>query len=61
MDKLSEQIEQCKKELSIPRQKVSESCHEIIQYATTEADPLRDGIPNQDNNFKSGGSCCTIL
>ena len=59
MDHTQEEIEQYRKELSRDRTKVSDSAQDIIQ-STVGADPLRDGVNNAVNPFKTTKSC-TIL
>ncbi|KAI6660044.1 guanine nucleotide-binding protein (G protein), subunit gamma [Oopsacas minuta] len=61
MDRVQEEIEQYKKELARERAKVSDSAHEIIQYTTREADPLRDGVTNADNPFKKNESARSVV
>ena len=60
MDRTQDEIEQYRKELSRDRSKVSDSAQEIIQYTTVGADPLRDGVTNADNPFKSTKSCAIL-
>ncbi len=60
MDSVMLEIEQYKKELDNPRQRVSESCQDIIRYATSESDPLRDGVPDENNRYKSPKGCIIL-
>ena len=55
-----DEIEQYKKELSLDRSKVSDSANDIINFSNTESDPLRDGVSNVQNPFKSTKSCVIL-
>ena len=55
-----DEIEQCKKELSRERSKVSDSANDIINFSNTESDPLRDGVADAQNPFRSTKTCVIL-
>ncbi|XP_062339738.1 guanine nucleotide-binding protein G(I)/G(S)/G(O) subunit gamma-T2a [Osmerus eperlanus] len=58
-DILKMELDQLKKEVSTPREPISKTAKELIDYVEglSGDDPLMKGVPDDKNPFKDKGGC----
>ncbi|XP_067088969.1 guanine nucleotide-binding protein G(I)/G(S)/G(O) subunit gamma-T2a [Osmerus mordax] len=58
-DILKMELDQLKKEVSTPREPISKTAKELIDYVEGRSgdDPLMKGVPDDKNPFKDKGGC----